>query len=67
MAQAGLEARVAVLEGEVELLERRLPGGANHLTWWDRIAGVFAGDEMFEDAVRHAQAYRSAQRPPADG
>lgn len=59
MREGNLEKRVEVLEQEIstmrvefeKLKETKKP-------WWERNAGMFAGDELFDEAVKAGQAYR---------
>ena len=59
-----LESRVAVLEAKVERLQRELqavvPDGR---PWWQQIAGSFADDPAFEEAMRLGREYRESLRP----
>ena len=59
-----LEERVAQLETEVTRLKTHLesrPSSAQ--PWWSRIAGTFADDPAFDEAMELGRAYREAQRP----
>ena len=58
-----LEGRIAALEAEVEQLKARFQREVNgQAVWWERIAGAFADDSAFEEAMRLGQEYRESQR-----
>ena len=64
MAAIKLKDRVEVLEVEVARLRAKIerkPG--SKVPWWDEIAGSFAGDPMFAEAMRLGREYRESQRP----
>jgi hypothetical protein len=66
MATQQLEARVAALEAEIARLKKRLerePAPAR--PWWKEIAGGFAGDPIFAEAMRLGADYRQSLRPKA--
>jgi hypothetical protein len=56
-----LEERVAALEAEVARLKQKLEG--NSKSWTDEIAGIFANDPAFEEAMRLGREYRESLRP----
>jgi hypothetical protein len=62
-ARATLARRVAVLEQEVQRLKTTLvhPQLPSALPWWERLAGCFADDPLFDEMVAAGQAYRRAQ------
>jgi hypothetical protein len=64
MATANIEKRVAALEAEVAELKSRLTETPNaKLGWWNEIAGVFADDPAFDEAMRPGRKYRESLRP----
>lgn len=64
MAALAVEERVGVLEREVAQLKKRLDATSTLAQpWWEEIAGTFADDPSFEEAVRLGRKYRLAQRP----
>lgn len=59
-----LEKRVASLESELAQLKKSLePQKAK--PWWEQIAGKFANDPVYDEAVRLGREYRESLRPPA--
>ena len=64
--QKQLEERVAFLEAEVARLKDMIESGSSTgqptLPWWEKIAGTFADDPMYDEAMRLGREYRDAQR-----
>jgi sterol desaturase/sphingolipid hydroxylase (fatty acid hydroxylase superfamily) len=59
-----LEQRLTALEAEVAKLKQQ--NGANHddnRPWWDKIAGTFANDPYYDEAMRLGRKYRESTRP----
>ena len=65
MTPAQLEKRVAVLEAELAKLKRKVEGADASNPWWERIAGTFENDPIYEKAMKLGQQYRRSQRPGA--
>lgn len=67
MSTAELSRRVEALEAEVAALKERLPPAAgptgSSLPWWRRIAGRFANDPLYDEAMRLGREYRESLRP----
>ena len=63
MADIKLERRLADLEKEVESLRKKLDTLATPRPWWDRIAGTFEKDPVYERAMKLGRKYRRTQRP----
>jgi hypothetical protein len=65
MAHARLEQRVAALEAEVASLKAKVetPAASKDLPWWERIAGSFEGDPLYEEAMRLGREWRESFRP----
>jgi hypothetical protein len=55
MTVAQIERRLAALEAEVANL-KGAPKAQNR--WWDKIAGTFAGNRLFDEAMREGHAWR---------
>lgn len=68
--QKQLEERVAFLEAEVARLKNVLENGSSDQPstsppaspWWEKIAGTFADELMYDEAMRLGREYRDAQR-----
>jgi hypothetical protein len=64
MTAAQVESRLSALEQEVARLKAQVamaPSRAHN--WVEAIAGTFADDPIFEDAMRLGRKWRQAQRP----
>ena len=62
MTVSQIEKRLTALEADVARLKSS-PKPKN--LWWDKIAGIFANDPLFEQAMRHGRAARDPHRAPA--
>lgn len=67
---AQLEERLMALETEVAQLKSRLADSAkpneeatDDLPWWEKIAGRFANDPIYDEAMALGRAYRESLRP----
>jgi hypothetical protein len=59
-----VDERLRELEAEVTKLKVQVRTIANGTgTWWNQIAGTFANDPMYEEAMRLARRYRESLRP----
>jgi len=63
MSDTKLEHRMADLEQEVESLRKKVEELAGSKPWWERIAGTFENDTVYERAMKLGREYRRAQRP----
>jgi hypothetical protein len=64
MAKDNIEARLAALEAEVEQLKQRLAQAKEpDVPWWQKIAGSFANDPLYEEAMRLGREYRESTGP----
>ena len=57
-----LERRVAHLEQDVSRLKSQAAERSGQ-PWWERIAGQFENDQVFDEIVRLGREYRESQRP----
>lgn len=63
MAEAKLEQRMAELEKEVASLRKKVNELSGSEPWWERIAGTFQDDPIYEKAMKLGRQYRRAQKP----
>ena len=63
MGRAGIEKRVAVLEKELATLRRKVEGADASKPWWERIAGTFENDPVYQQAMKLGRKYRESLRP----
>jgi hypothetical protein len=63
MRRGELTTRVAALENEVARLRKTIEGEQRSATpWWERIAGTFAQDPIYQEARKLGQRQRRLQR-----
>jgi hypothetical protein len=63
VGEAKLEKRVAELEKDLAALRKKVDGLTPSKPWWERIAGTFQHDPIYERAMKLGRKYRQAQRP----
>ncbi len=63
MATNSIEDRVLTLEVEVARLKAKVEKSANSQPWWEKIAGTFAKDPIYKEAMRLGRKYRESLRP----
>jgi hypothetical protein len=63
MGKTSLEQRMAELEQELAALRKKVEDLAGTKPWWERIAGTFEHDAVYEQAMRLGREYRRPQRP----
>ncbi|MEG3438423.1 hypothetical protein V0288_14930 [Pannus brasiliensis CCIBt3594] len=59
-----LEERVADLEAEVARLKNKVENDSSR-PWWEKIAGTFADNPAYDEAMRLGREYRDSLRPDA--
>ena len=64
MTNIEIEKRVAVLEAEVAVLKSKSEKkeDKNEIPWWEQIAGTFADDAAYDEAMRLGREYRESQK-----
>lgn len=65
VATLQLEKRVEILEKEMARLKRMLTGVRPSAAkpWWEGIAGTFADDPIYAEAMRLGREHRESLRP----
>ena len=63
MSNAKMERRMAELEREAASLRKQVEQLSNDEPWWERIAGTFENDPVYEKAMKLGREYRRSQRP----
>ena len=63
MASSSLEKRVSALEEELAALRRKIEGADAAIPWWEKIAGTFAHDPVYAEAMKLGRKYRESLRP----
>lgn len=64
MPDPELEQRMAELELEVATLRTKIEALAGAKPWWERIAGSFHDDPLYDKAMKLGRQYRRSQKPP---
>lgn len=63
MTNTELESRISILETEMALIKSKIEKKEETKTpWWEEIAGTFADDQIYDEAMRLGREYRLAQR-----
>jgi len=57
-----LEERVAYLEAEVARLKDKVESDSPPQPWWERIAGTFADNAAYDEAMQLGREYRDSLR-----
>jgi hypothetical protein len=57
-----LEERVALLEAEVARLKNKVESDSSSRPWWEKIAGTFANNPAYDEAMQLGWAYRDSLR-----
>jgi hypothetical protein len=62
MGPAQIEKRVEALEEELARLKSKVEGKPPLKPWWERIAGTFQDDPVYEKAMKLRRQYRPSLR-----
>lgn len=61
MSSVNLEKRVEVLEQQFDLIKSEFEKlNQSKKPWWERNAGIFKDDELFDEAVKAGEKYRKS-------
>jgi hypothetical protein len=60
-----LEERLTLLEAEVDRLKRKIDLTPAALSWWEKIAGTFAENPAYDEAMKLGREYRESERTTA--
>jgi hypothetical protein len=60
-----LEERLTLLEAEVDRLKRKIDLTPAALPWWEKIAGTFAENSAYDEAMKLGREYRESERTTA--
>ena len=63
MSSSAIEKRVAALEEELARLRRKIEVAESTRPWWERIAGTFEKDPVYEQAMKMGREYRKSLHP----
>lgn len=67
MTNTEIEKRLELLEAEVALLKSKSERNGNvEKPWYEKIAGKFADDPIYDEAMRLGREYRLSQRENYD-
>jgi hypothetical protein len=61
-----LEERLTLLEAEVARLRRKVESGSSPTPWWEKIAGTFADDSSYDEAMQLGREYRESLRSSSE-
>jgi hypothetical protein len=62
MTPSQIEKRVVILEAELARLKSKVEGTDAAKPWWERIAGTFQDDPVYEKAMQLGRQYRRSQK-----
>jgi hypothetical protein len=60
-----LEERLTLLEAEVDRLKHKIEPNSAALPWWEKIAGTFAENSAYDEAMKLGREYRELDRTTA--
>jgi hypothetical protein len=66
MTTGTLEERVAAVEQELAELKHQVKSEPTRLPWWEKIAGTFANNPEYDEAMRLGREWRQSQREDYD-
>jgi hypothetical protein len=55
-----LEEPLTLLEAEVDRLKRKIDSNPASLPWWEKIAGTFAANSAYDEAMKLGREYRDS-------
>ena len=64
---ANLEKRVDALEREIKSLKSAVRKNMSAGPWWERLAGTFKNDPLFDEMVEAGRKYRKSQTRRSNG
>ncbi len=62
MADSKTEQRLAELEKELATLRKKVDSLTNSTPWWERIAGTFADDPAYKQAMKLGKQFRHSEK-----
>lgn len=67
MSNTEIEKRLAALEAEFALFKSRVMNkNQNEKPWYEKIAGTFADDPIYDEAMKLGREYRESQQMDYD-
>ena len=66
MTAGTLEERVAAVEQELAELKQQAKSEPVRLPWWEKIAGTFANNPEYDEAMKLGREWRESQREDYD-
>lgn len=60
MSDTRTEQRLSELEKELATLRKQVESLTSQAPWWERIAGTFAGDRAYKQAMKLGKQYRDS-------
>jgi hypothetical protein len=64
---ANLEKRVDALERELRSLKSAVQKNKSKRPWWERLAGAFSDDPLFDEMVEAGRKYRRSSARRSNG
>ena len=55
-----LEKRLTLLEAEVDRIKRKIEPNPAALRWWEKMAGTFAENLAYDEAMKLGRQYRES-------